>query len=855
MLIGNLFKYWTYQLFSPETVLKEKYAAFKSLLTHDKRSHELMAELEEIYYNHQKMDFSAIEKLCSELSLQVAGIVDDLSKVCPACYPDLLFYHKKIDSYIRFMTTPKEAVVSPPYALRLDETGPEDLGLVGGKALNLGIVKKILGHTVPEGFVITTNAYHRFMEANHLRKEIDHRMSTIDINDTASLSVISGEIRNLIVTARVPPEIEAEITEYHRAMALPEKTAPGVAVRSSAVGEDSQASFAGQYMTALNVKKENLVKTYQEIIASKYSPEAIYYRINYGFLDSDTPMAVLVLNMIDAVTSGVMYTGDLGNSESGNLKIHAIWGLGELLVGGQTPADIVTVSKEPSPRIIDKLVALKPLQIVYSPDVETKSIPVEELKQKALSIDDRSAEKLAEWGLALEKYYGKPQDIEWCIDRSGNIFILQSRPLRTGVPRSLTRPECDFSDVRNEILVSGGERAAYGIGSGKVFQIKNESDIDAVPDGSVLVAGDASPKYVKVMNRLSAVVTDTGSSAGHFASVAREFGVPTLVNTRNASTVLDHGQAVTVHADGRTVYAGTVTQMLESPCAKANLIVDSPYMRKLRYIMKFVSTLDLVDPDHKSFTPQHCRSFHDIIRFSHEKVVQEMFHISDNRLRKLSLAKKLASTIPMQFYVLDVGGGLTDDSKQNKEVRIDDVQNKAMRALWTGLTHPDIPWGAFNHFDWEAHDRIVMSGGIASPKSTMFASHAVISAEYMNLNLRFGYHFVIVDALCGGESLDNSILFRFSGGGADLAQRMLRATFLKQVLNRLDFNVIVKSDLVDGQLKGADIDTNLQRLEMIGRLLGASRLMDMYLKDASMIEGFVDDFMQGRYHFASFDVK
>ena len=855
MLIGNLFKYWTYQLFSPETVLKEKYAAFKSLLTHDKRSHELMAELEEIYYNHQKMDFSAIEKLCSELSLQVAGIVDDLSKVCPACYPDLLFYHKKIDSYIRFMTTPKEAVVSPPYALRLDETGPEDLGLVGGKALNLGIVKKILGHTVPEGFVITTNAYHRFMEANHLRKEIDHRMSTIDINDTASLSVISGEIRNLIVTARVPPEIKAEITEYHRSMALPDKTAPGVAVRSSAVGEDSQASFAGQYMTALNVKKENLVKTYQEIIASKYSPEAIYYRINYGFLDSDTPMAVLVLNMIDAVTSGVMYTGDLGNSESGNLKIHAIWGLGELLVGGQTPADIVTVSKEPSPRIIDKLVALKPLQIVYSPDVETKSIPVEELKQKALSIDDRCAEKLAEWGLALEKYYGKPQDIEWCIDRSGNIFILQSRPLRTGVPRSLTRPECDFSDVRNEILVSGGERAAYGIGSGKVFQIKNESDIDAVPDGSVLVAGDASPKYVKVMNRLSAVVTDTGSSAGHFASVAREFGVPTLVNTRNASTVLDHGQAVTVHADGRTVYAGTVTQMLESPCAKANLIVDSPYMRKLRYIMKFVSTLDLVDPDHKSFTPQHCRSFHDIIRFSHEKVVQEMFHISDNRLRKLSLAKKLASTIPMQFYVLDVGGGLTDDSKQNKEVRIDDVQNKAMHALWTGLTHPDIPWGAFNHFDWEAHDRIVMSGGIASPKSTMFASHAVISAEYMNLNLRFGYHFVIVDALCGGESLDNSILFRFSGGGADLAQRMLRATFLKQVLNRLDFNVTVKSDLVDGQLKGADIDTNLQRLEMIGRLLGASRLMDMYLKDASMIEGFVDDFMQGRYHFASFDVK
>ncbi|MFC1877197.1 PEP/pyruvate-binding domain-containing protein [Thermodesulfobacteriota bacterium] len=266
-------------------MLKKKYTAFKSLLTHDKHSHELMAELEEIYYNHQKMDFSAIEKLCSELSLQVAEIVDDLSKVCPTCYPDLLYYHKKIDSYIRFMTTPKGAVVSPPYAIRLDETGPEDLGLVGGKALNLGIIKNMLGQTVPEGFVITTNAYHRFMEINRLRKEIDQRMSTIDINDTGSLSVISGEIKDLIVTAKVPPEIESAITEYHRSMARPDKDAPGVAVRSSAVGEDSQTSFAGQYMTALNVKKENLVKTYQEIIASQYSPEAIYYRINYGLLD------------------------------------------------------------------------------------------------------------------------------------------------------------------------------------------------------------------------------------------------------------------------------------------------------------------------------------------------------------------------------------------------------------------------------------------------------------------------------------------------------------------------------------------------------------------------------------------
>lgn len=135
----------------------------------------------------------------------------------------------------------------------------------------------------------------------------------------------------------------------------------------------------------------------------------------------------------------------------------------------------------------------------------------------------------------------------------------------------------------------------------------------------------------------------------------------------------------------------------------------------------------------------------------------------------------------------------------------------------------------------------------------MFASHAVISSDYMNLNLKFGYHFVIVDALCGGDASENTILFRFSGGGADLEQRMLRAEFLRKILARLGFDVRVKSDLIDGQLKGTDGKAVLHTLDMLGRLLGATRLMDMYLKEAGQIDSFVDDFMQGRYHFASVD--
>jgi pyruvate,water dikinase len=346
-------------------------------------------------------------------------------------------------------------------------------------------------------------------------------------------------------------------------------------------------------------------------------------------------------------------------------------------------------------------------------------------------------------------------------------------------------------------------------------------------------------------------VTDAGSTAGHFSSVAREFGVPALVGTKEAFSKLARGTEVTVYADGRIVYAGVVNEMLESPCARKNLLTDSPFMRRLSYVMSFVSPLRLVDPQADYFKPQGCRSLHDIIRFAHEKAVQEMFHLGDKRMRKIGGSRKLKSHIPMLFYVLDVGGGLKNNPKNKKTVNIDDVISIPMQAVMRGLSHPDIHWGNFTHFDWAEHDRIVMSGGIISPEAAMFASHAVVSNDYANLNLRFGYHFVIVDSVCRDSAEENYILFRFSGGGADYYKRSLRADFLQRILQRLEFEVNRKSDLVDGQFKGGEKKIIVHKLDLVGRLLGATQLMDMYLKDESMVQKYSEEFLQGRYHFAS----
>jgi pyruvate,water dikinase len=208
MLIKNLFKYWTFQVFAPGNLVREKYEAFKSLLNHDKRAHELMAELEEIYYRQMAVDLTLIEKRYAELSRCVSVIVQDLSKVAPNRYLDLGNYYQKFDDYVRFMLSAKKPSSAPPFTTLLEEITKNDKNLVGGKAVNLGIVHRELALPVPKGFVITANAFNYFIAFNNLRKVIDKALAKLDIHSSASLTAVSGELTDRILNSRIPADIE-----------------------------------------------------------------------------------------------------------------------------------------------------------------------------------------------------------------------------------------------------------------------------------------------------------------------------------------------------------------------------------------------------------------------------------------------------------------------------------------------------------------------------------------------------------------------------------------------------------------------------------------------------------------------
>lgn len=837
--LTNLFKHWAYKLFAPGVLLREKYEAFRALLEKDKRSHELVAELQQHYYDQITVDFAAIEAKCEELSSCVSQMVQCLMKLCPTCYLGLWDYFRKIDFYVKLALSRTVQPFSPPFVLwleKIDRDAPPSL--TGNKALNLSVAKNLLGQNVPDGFVVTANAFNYFMEANDLRAEIESRLALVDIRDMGMLERVSAELQEIIGGASVPEPI---VTEISGALStFQEHNSDGLrfCVRSSAVGEDSRNSYAGQYQSHLNVPMGEVVDSYKRVIASKYSPGALHYRISRGELDPETPMAVLVLRMVDAKASGIVYTRDPTDRETNKLFIHVVEGLGSGLVEGSVSSEVIKAAKT-APHRLEK-----------SEDAQVEADATVGPKRGDPSgetvLTDGLAKDLVQWALQLENSMGYAQDIEWCLDNLDQLYIVQSRPLvmETSARRDYGRLN---TPAESAVLLKGGIRASGGIAVGVVWNIEAGDNLTEVPGAAVLVAGRALPHYAIVMDRINALVTDVGSNAGHLVAIARELGVPALVNTGSASEILATGRTVTVDADSMTIYEGAVQLPESSQDAGAALRpAETPFGKRLEKALKHISKLNLVDPKSGDFLPESCRTFHDIVRFCHEKSIHEMFTLGEPGSRGARSSKRLKSQVPIVVYLLDVGGGLEGKVSEGKEVTIDAILSRPFRKVWKGLTHPDIIWRPeVAHFNWKEFDRF--SHGLIRPDSVQLASYAVVSNDYLNFHIHFGYHFVIVDSLCSDEPEDNYIMVRFAGGGGEPTSRFMRVQFLEEVFSRLGFEVEKKGDLIDAQMNKCECDRIGRILESVGILLGCTRLLDLSLKDRSEVHELVERYFSGDY--------
>ncbi len=841
MLLNTLFKHWTARLFSPETMHRQTYEAFKRLLRHDGEAHDLMAELEVLYHEGKRLDLAGVRQVYGEFSDAIREMVTNLAFLAPADATTLLQYYRKMDFYVRFLLASPEQPIGEPYVLRLADI--ESSQLCGNKAFNIAMLRRQLSAPVPDGFVITTNAFHRLVEYNNLRGVLDALLAKIDIEDTDALQEVSHRLQSMILSATIPPEVEDHIQQEYRKIEAKRGTDILTAVRSSAVSEDGEHSFAGQYHTELAVTRERIVAAYLKVLASKYAPEALFYRITLGLADEEASMAVLVLAMVDAESSGVVYTNMAGREKERELVIYAIYGLGEVLVAGRAVADRAGIDRE-SGKILWKKKGRQSHQLIMR-DGRLVNQPVPESLQQRFCLSSDHLIQLGRWALEIEELYGEPQDIEWAVTPDGALFILQSRPFQDEKNKTGQREKEQSPQIDLPVLYQGGQRASGGRAAGPVVQLDGDSH-EGVEAGSVLVTGSTPPSLVRLLNKIVAVVAEKGTTASHFSTVCREFSIPLIIGAQGARQKLPEGEYVTVDADALTVYAGVDASIYEHEGQAPER--DLPYFRRLGAVMKFITPLNLVDPESSDFRPEACRSMHDILRYTHERAMRCMFSLGE-KIGSRS-AKQLVTDLPLHVHLLDVGGGICEPAAERDKVSPEQICCRPFKALWKGLSHPGVDWQSHSHFDWKSFDEIALAGGVAGKDSGDFASYAIIGDDYLNFNIRFGYHFTLVDTLCGDDRRTNFCMLRFAGGGGVYTGRSLRLEFLEIVLTRLGFSTSIKADLLDARITELECDELCATLDMLGRLLGATKLMDMVLKDEEDVDRCVQLFFLGRYSFA-----
>jgi len=819
----------------------ERYRHFRDFLSSNRNSLRRLAEMEMLYYSGSAFTSADISYHYENLFGHVQNLVRSLNALADDRFSALYGQAREINSSVTSFLNPVITRVAMPSVVPLAEILPSALGSVGGKAAHLATIGKQTYLVIPAGFVVTATGYDLFLRENGIDQMVLDELAGISPGDFG-LEEVSARLTRLILTADVPFELIELIYAHYDV--IEQETHPGIhlAMRSSAVREDSDASFAGQYRSVLNVSRPRLIEAYKEVVASSFSPRAISYRQMAGIDIIETPMCVLGLAMVDAAASGVLYTADPSGNDPETLQINAVLGLGEQLVSGATAADTFILDKSTgnikNQKIVDKMFRLDAAR----EGTAEYQVPLQEAGKATLSKEE--IDELAQTGRLLEELFAGPQDIEWAIDNSRRIYILQCRPLQV-IPKAPEKfPEPDTASP----ILRTGISASHGIAAGAAYVVAEQESLMSIPDHAVLVAKTASPRYAEVMGRINGLITEVGTSMCHLASVAREFGVPMAVNVTDATKMLVSGDPITLYAQGEpAIYRNIFGNDQQGSKPAKRRILDSAVHQKMRSVLDYLSPLHLTNPDDPGFQPESCSSLHDIIRFAHEQAIREMFNLSA-LAEDQSVTVKLSTHIPLTLHLIDLGGGLTLGLSTCDKVTAEHFVSGPIQALWQGFTHPGINWSGTVQFDGNSFlSRMAASATSEFGPEPGGDSYALIGTDYLNFSAKFGHHYATLDTLCSDDSDHNYLSLQFSGGAGTYTGKTLRIQFLGKVLSDLGCSVNLQGDLLEASLNRFSRTEMLERLDHIGRLLASSRLLDMAIANQQDVDTLTTEFMSGNY--------
>ncbi len=737
-------------------IFKFRYTRFKDLLASNTELLNIITDLEYKLRGQEVFGMSYARSQAARAIFHALRMSKSLEDLSGHRHSQLFAVVQRINEAIGDELGKKKELPLTGWVLPYSEITKEMVDWVGGKNANLGELKNRTNLSVPEGFAITTRAYEYFLEQNQLTEEINmlRRDLLVDSSDPAAIQKVSESIIRLIVSSPLPKDLAEAMDDAYEDMAG--RISPGgevrpkVAMRSSAIGEDSELSFAGQYLSVLNVPPESIGEKYKEVIASLYTPRAVSYRLNKGMRDEDIAMSVACIEMAPSVASGVMYSRQPYNLSQDAVLINAVWGLGPYAVDGVITPDTYVVAKNETYDVIETVISKKQVKLCVLPEGGLVEEPVQADLQDVPCLSLEEITKLAQAAVKLEEHYKYPQDIEWAVHPDGRLLVLQTRPLHLEEVKK--DGEKSFQRLEQyQMFMEGGAVAFPGVGWGHVFHVSGDEDLVNFPEGAVLVARHSTPQFVLVMRQAQAILTEAGSVTGHMAALAREFGVPTLLNMKGAMDILQPGQEITVDAYSGRIYGGKVPELIALQRTRESAMKGTPVYETLRKVADLIAPLNLVDPRANNFKAEYCKTIHDVMRLAHELSYKEMFQISDMLSDSGGgNSVKLVGPIPLDLYVIDLGGGLSGVTSYTRRVTMDQVISIPFGFLLSGMAHVvknssgprPVDLGGFFS---------VMREQLMAPNN--FAerfgdkSYAIISDKYLNFSSRIGYHYSVLDSV------------------------------------------------------------------------------------------------------------
>ncbi|RJO73131.1 MAG: pyruvate, water dikinase [Myxococcales bacterium] len=801
---------------------RRRYETFRSLLKKNSQALQLLADLE-ADLNFMEHTHADIRRPLWRLVDETLLMAQELNLLSNDRHKALYAVIEDIEARIRSMFDLPATDPERPLAVALGGE-PGKATLIGGKAAGLTALMEIAPEHVPPGFVITTAAYRLFIDENRLTERI--RLLVDDLGHVKDPDLFRSRLRaarELFINAQVPDPIRAAIATH--AAAISDAGHDRWAVRSSAIQEDEDFTFAGQFDSILDVPEAYLVEAYKRVLASRFSERAMAYRLHHGFREIDTSMAVLFMPLVGPRFAGVLYTNTPTKADGGGMLINAVPGLAHEMIKGKVQADTIFLSRAAEPKV---------LEIVFAADPQSGRPAHDEHPPEPLLTN------LGRLAFRIMEASGHDMDLEWVVDTAGKIWLLQGRRLRL--------PDTDRKEERrlreDTPVLEQGTTIFPGRAEGPVAHVSDKPDPAGVKKGAIVVAQQATPRLAPILPHIGGLLVESGNPVGHLAALAREYAVPCLFNVGKAVWTFAPGSIVSMDATKRRLYRGSQWPGLRERFAQRLAARGRP--RASGPLHEAVIALSLIDPHAADFKAKKCRSLHDVIRFIHEMSVRSMFAFGDSqKLPWRRTAVPLVTPIPIKIRLINLDGAV---AKRDGDLVPEQVYSVPFQALWRGITSPGVRWDKRPNPTSEAlpPDFVeqVMGGG-RGPRRVRDTNYFIVARDYVNFNARFAFHYAMVDAVASPWAEKNYVSFRFQGGAAAAPNCERRAAFLESVLRLSDFSVDRRADLVAAWIRYYPLNETQRALEVLGRLMACARELDMVLINDDMVKKYVAFFMSG----------